>query len=183
MRKAMLLLAVLGLVGLVWAAETAQTTIINFRCPVCGKDFSTFDELTSHIATAHPGGVVPAADPFTGTWKMNQAKTKSYPGPTPKDEAITLQALNNGLKGTIDDIGPDGKPYHVEWSGLYGRDNPPIGDPSADALSLKRVDANTLECVFKKDGKELSKWRISVSKNGKTMTATGNGHLVVYERQ
>ncbi len=181
MRKAMLLLAVLGLVGLVWAAETAQT-ITNFRCPICAKDFSTFDQLKSHIATAHPGNGLPAAAPFTGTWKLNQAKSKSYPGPMPKVEVIKLQALDNGLKGTIDGIGSDGKPYHDEWSGLYGQDSPPIGDPNADAAVIKRIDANTLECVFKKAGKEVSKWRIRVSRHGKIMTAAGNGHVVVYEK-
>jgi len=135
------------------------------------------------IAMFALAGSLWGADPFTGTWKLNQAKSKSYPGPTPKDEVIKLQALDNGLKGTIDGIGSDGKPYHVEWSGLYGQDNPPIGDPSADAVLLKRIDANTLECIFKKAGKEFSKWRISVSKNGKTMTATGDGHVVVYEKR
>ena len=43
------------------AAETAPTTITNFRCPVDGKDFGTFGELKSHFAAAHPGSVLPVA--------------------------------------------------------------------------------------------------------------------------
>ncbi len=42
------------------AVETpAATTITNFRCPLCAKDFSTFAALKGHFAAAHPGDVVP----------------------------------------------------------------------------------------------------------------------------
>jgi hypothetical protein len=57
------------------------------------------------------------------------------------------------------------------------------GDPNVDAVSAKRIDVNTLECVFKIAGKEVAKWRISVSKDGKTLTFTAEGIFVVYEKQ
>ena len=41
------------------AAETAPTTLTNFRCPICAKDFSTYGGLKSHFAAAHPGHVLP----------------------------------------------------------------------------------------------------------------------------
>ena len=41
-------------------AETAPaTTITNFRCPLCAKDFSTYAALKGHFAAAHPAAVVP----------------------------------------------------------------------------------------------------------------------------
>jgi aerobic-type carbon monoxide dehydrogenase small subunit (CoxS/CutS family) len=40
------------------AAET-PTTITNFKCPVCSKNFNTFDDLQSHFTAAHPGMVLP----------------------------------------------------------------------------------------------------------------------------
>jgi len=48
--------------GTAVAAETpVPTSITNFRCPLCAKDFSTFAALKGHFATAHPGAVVPVA--------------------------------------------------------------------------------------------------------------------------
>lgn len=41
------------------ANEAAATPLINFRCPLCAKDFGTFATLKSHFAAAHPGAVVP----------------------------------------------------------------------------------------------------------------------------
>ena len=44
------------------ATETTQTiptTVTQFRCPVCNKDFSSFAELKEHFRTAHPEHVVP----------------------------------------------------------------------------------------------------------------------------
>jgi aerobic-type carbon monoxide dehydrogenase small subunit (CoxS/CutS family) len=37
----------------------APTTITSFRCPIDGKDFSTFAALQNHFAEAHPSAVVP----------------------------------------------------------------------------------------------------------------------------
>jgi aerobic-type carbon monoxide dehydrogenase small subunit (CoxS/CutS family) len=41
------------------AEATAPSTITNFRCPICAKDFSTFGALKGHFASAHPGAVLP----------------------------------------------------------------------------------------------------------------------------
>jgi len=45
--------------GTAQAAEAGPTTLTQFRCPVCSKDFSSFAELRSHFASAHPGQVIP----------------------------------------------------------------------------------------------------------------------------
>jgi aerobic-type carbon monoxide dehydrogenase small subunit (CoxS/CutS family) len=42
------------------AAEAATpSTITNFRCPICAKDFNTYGQLQSHFKEAHPGHVLP----------------------------------------------------------------------------------------------------------------------------
>jgi hypothetical protein len=178
MRKATLWMAVFGLVGLVWAAEAAQTTLTNFKCPICAKDFSTFDQLKSHFATAHsPGSVLPADDPFVGTWKMNVAKSKaSVPGMLPKSETSKGEAQGDIYKWTFDGVDAQGKAYHVEWSGKSdGKDYPVTGNPTTDMSSGKQIDANTLMSVRKKAGKEAGTFRVTVSKDGKVLTAAGKG--------
>jgi aerobic-type carbon monoxide dehydrogenase small subunit (CoxS/CutS family) len=41
------------------AEPVVPTTITNFRCPIDGKDFSTFGQLKEHFTAAHPGSVLP----------------------------------------------------------------------------------------------------------------------------
>ncbi len=42
------------------AAESANpSTLANFRCPLCSRDFNSFAELKSHFASAHPGSALP----------------------------------------------------------------------------------------------------------------------------
>ena len=44
------------------AAEiAAPTTITNFRCPICAKDFNTYGNLKEHFTAAHPGYVLPVS--------------------------------------------------------------------------------------------------------------------------
>jgi type IV secretory pathway protease TraF len=49
------------------------------------------------------------------------------------------------------------------------------GAPAYDAVSLKRVDANTSEQNRKKDGKTVQTVTRKVSADGKTMTVTTRG--------
>ena len=46
--------------GAVAAEAAIPSTIANFRCPTCAKDFNTYGELQSHFKAAHPGHALPA---------------------------------------------------------------------------------------------------------------------------
>ena len=115
-------------------------------------------------------------DPFVGTWSLNVAKSKYDPGPGPKGGTTTYEAAGKGYKVTVNAEPASGAP--LQWSyttNLDGKDSPMTGNPNADAIAVKRVDANTLEAVTKKDGKELSKQKRVVSGGGKTLTITTMG--------
>jgi xanthine dehydrogenase YagT iron-sulfur-binding subunit len=47
------------------AVEAAPTTITNFRCPICAKDFTTYGGLKDHFAVAHQGRVLPVTTKLT----------------------------------------------------------------------------------------------------------------------
>jgi hypothetical protein len=134
MRKALLIFAVLGLAGSLWAA-----------------------------------------DPFIGTWNLNVAKSKaSDPSWMPKSEIMKSEALDNGLKNTCDGVDSDGKAYHYTWSPKYdGKDYPLRGNPDVDTSAIKKVDANTVLEMWKKAGKEVANWRVTVSKDGMSHTVSG----------
>lgn len=135
-----------------------------------------------------------AADNNVGTWKLNLAKSKYGPGPAPKSQTLKIEAWgDDGVKYTADGVGADGKPTHAEFQAKYdSKDYPFKGNPDADMLAYKRIDANTLEATLKLKGKPTITAKAMVSKDGKTRTVTQMGKdaqgravniTAVYEKQ
>ncbi len=112
-----------------------------------------------------------AADsPFSGTWKLNLARSK-MPPPAPKSDIAVVDADENGLKLTEDVIDGKGQPLKISYEVKFdGKDYPVTGDPSSDSVSYQRVNANTLKGKTKKGGKVATDATIVVSKDGKITT-------------
>ncbi len=111
-----------------------------------------------------------AESPFSGTWKLNAAKSK-LPPPGVKSETGVVAADDNGLKFTNDVIAADGQQVKVSYEAQFdGKDYPVTGDPSTDSISYQRVNANTLKGTVKKDGKVAGTFTVTVSKDGKVTT-------------
>ena len=97
------------------------------------------------------------------------------------------------MKVTADGVTADGQTTHVEFQAKYdGKDYPIKGLPTADTISLKRINPNTVDGITRKGGKEVGKTRSMVSKDGKTRTFTTEGmdaqgrkfkNVTVYDRQ
>lgn len=113
-----------------------------------------------------------AADPFTGTWKLNEAKSKIPTGAT-KNTTVVYESVGDSVKVTIDGVDKDGKATHNEWTGKYdGKDYPVTGNPAEDSRAITKIDEHTLAGSIKKDGKVTITARIVVSADGKTRTVT-----------
>ena len=112
-----------------------------------------------------------AADsPFSGTWKLNLAKSKMTP-PVPKSDVAVVDADENGLKLNEDIVTDKGESLKISYEAKFdGKDYPVTGDPSSDSVSYQRVNANTLKGKTKKDGKVATDATIVVSKDGKITT-------------
>ena len=142
--------------------------------------------LTLAVATA-------TADQLSGTWKMNPEKSKYSPGPAPKDLTVVVESDESNYKLEASGTDGDGKPTHVQYSAKFdGKDYPATGIANADAVSLKRIDANTIETQQKKGGKVVMTITTKVSKDGKTRTSTWHGknaegkdvhNVVVFDKQ
>jgi hypothetical protein len=145
-------------------------------------------------------GDVVGADMFSGTWRLNVAKSKYSPGPAPRSGTTILSSVDGGLKFIVDGVNAEGRKTHSEYMFRFdGRDYPqkPMldgkPDPTgADMISAKRVDDYTYETTAKLKGKVLNVTRVVVSKDGKTRTNTVTGtnaqgqtvsNTVVYEKQ
>lgn len=135
-----------------------------------------------------------AADSNIGTWKLNLAKSTFSPGPAPKSQTLKIEAWGaDGVKYTADGVDAEGKPMHWEMQAKYdGKFVPFKGNPDADMLSYKRIDANTVESTTQRNGKPAQITKVVVSADGKTRTLTQTGanakgqpvnNVVVYDKQ
>ena len=113
-----------------------------------------------------------ADDPNMGTWKLNEAKSKTAPG-MEKLTTVVYEAAGDQVKVTIDGTDKDGKPTHNEWTGSFdGKDYAVTGDPKSDMRSYTKVDDHTVAFTVKKDGKTTVTGRIVVAADGKSRTVT-----------
>ena len=119
-----------------------------------------------------------AADPNAGTWKLNQAKSKyTTDHASPKSLTVTFKEQADGLILDAVGVDPKGDPIKVHWAAKFdGKDYPSTGGADgADTVSLKRIDADTMETTNKKKGEVITTVRSVVSKDGKTRTSTWSG--------
>ena len=112
----------------------------------------------------------------------------------PKSQTLKIEAWGtDGVKYTADGTDADGKPTHWEFQAKYdGKFVPFKGNPDADMISYKRIDANTVDATTQLNGKVMGKTHVVVSADGKTRTLTQTGknakgqdvhNTVVYEKQ
>ena len=132
-------------------------------------------------------------DPFVGTWKLNPAKSKYSPGPTPKNITSIYEAAGQGYKVSVTNESPSGTVQYGYTTNLDGKDSTLTGNnPNADTITVKRIDPQTLESVSKKGGKVTITQRNVLSTDGKTRTVTTTGtdaqgqkvnNVAVFEKQ
>ncbi len=117
-----------------------------------------------------------ADDPLMGTWKLNVAKSHYDPGPPPKSLIRIHEPSGKGIKVTSNAVAQDGKPVHFEFTANFdGKYYPVTGNGNRDEMTLKRIDAYTVETTNRNQGKETTRSRWVISKNGKTFTNTIEG--------
>ena len=116
-----------------------------------------------------------AADPQTGTWKLNEAKSKFTPGIT-KNTMVVYEASGDQVKVTTNGVDAKGQPTHSQWTGRFdGKNYPVTGDPNSDARSYKNINDRTLELAIWNHGRVTGTGRIVVSADGKSRTVTTRG--------
>lgn len=117
-----------------------------------------------------------AADPASGTWELNLAKSKFTPGPPPKSQTRTWEISEQSVKYTMKGVDAQGKPALVQYAASYdGKDYPITGTPDSDMISFTRVDATTVQFTQKRAGKVVITGTRVVSKDGKVLTVTSSG--------
>jgi len=103
-----------------------------------------------------------AAEPFTGTWKIDVSKAKF----SQKPDKIEL------ANGTYKCLTCD-PPVTVKAD---GRDQPVTGHPGYDTLSVRILDDHTVESLGKKAGKVTFEEKTMVAPDGMTATEEFTSH-------
>jgi len=143
--------------------------------------------------TCMAGTVAFAGENWVGSWKLDAAKSKFGAGGAVRAQTLKFEATPAGIKLTSEGTDPEGKAMHGEYVSKFdGQDVPWTGNPVADTACPKRIDDNSYENIWKKGGKAVVTAKVSVSKDGKTMTITQVGkdpkgvaisNVAVYDRQ
>jgi hypothetical protein len=135
------------------------------------------------------------SNPAVGTWKLNIEKSKYNPGPAPKSLTRTLEAQGDNVKYSFEEVSADGTGVAYSFTVAYdGKEAPITGSMpgGADAISIKRIDANTFEATLTKAGKVIRTAKSEISRDGKVTTVTAQGtngdgqattSSAVYDRQ
>ena len=136
------------------------------------------------LVVALPGAVAAqGSQSLAGTWKLNATKSKFEPAElASKSSTVTYAFSGNSVTATIDQVNAKGQKVHVEYTAaLDGADSPwkgtTDGKPitSQDAISFKKLDANTYHVENKLKGKVMTTNHIVVAADGKSRTSTTTG--------
>jgi hypothetical protein len=134
------------------------------------------------------------ANPQLGTWKMNVAKSKFSSGTGFKSATSKIEAVDSGVRHTLDTLYADGTSRHYEYITSYDGVDRPVNGPSpyGNTTALTRIDTRTVRTVYKENGKITVIQISAVSKDGRTRTVTTTGtnpkgqtvhNVAIYDRQ
>jgi hypothetical protein len=115
-------------------------------------------------------------DSLIGTWLLDRTNSSFDPGPAPAGaRTMIFTAVDNGFTHTTKTLG--GRlTTTIEYTAKYdGKDYKMDPESPLDTVSLKRIDANTVERSGKTRGKVVETSTMKVSPDGKTLTVTTKG--------
>lgn len=136
--------------------------------------------LSSALALSLPAC---SADPFVGTWVLNEAQTKAAqpkgaPSAALEGAIITIRDARGGKYTATTEGMTAGTKIQTELTFAFdGKDytpviNPAPADTSEVVQAFERVDARTYKSIVKLGGQPVMTNLVAVSADGKTMTAT-----------
>jgi hypothetical protein len=115
--------------------------------------------VTGEVTSTRVAEGAKGSHPLSGSWREESFKNISSNGLT-----ITYKGTADGLKMSDQ----NGNSYDAKFD---GKDYPIVGDPGHTMVSLKRIGDDTIEETDKRDGKVVGVFRMTVSKDGKSINA------------
>lgn len=137
--------------------------------------------LSMLFAVSGVSATYAADDPQVGHWKMDLSKSKYVTAAAPQSSEVTVAPYGkDGVNLMVTQITAKGEKVTIQYSGQYdGKPNPRTetgpGAVAGQTVTLKRIDAQTVERIVYRDGKAVGTERWVISKDGKTRTVTQSG--------
>ncbi len=137
-------------------------------------------------------GLAGAAD-FTGTWKLNTAKSKYEGLPMPKEQVATYTPKGSGWEYMVKGTSATGQPIHSMFTYVEdGVEAKTTGFPYWDTIVTKNGKSAKSMVQMKREGKVVGNVTRTLAADGKSLTLAGKLTLpdgktatynAVYEKQ
>ena len=114
-----------------------------------------------------------AADPFVGTYKLNPAKSSSSGGQVPPELTLTISEDSSNLLIKTSGMTKSGSAIEADVLVLPkagGTIKAPAGEKDYDSTVVSRKDPNTIDMSAVQKGKEKTRVKLALSRDGKTLT-------------
>ena len=114
-----------------------------------------------------------AADPFVGTYRLNAAKSATSGGQMPAQMTLTIS--EDGANLLVATAGKTAAGADISADVLTlpkagGTVKAPASERNFDSTIVKRTNANTIDLVAMQKGKERTRVKFALSRDGKTLT-------------
>jgi hypothetical protein len=116
-------------------------------------------------------------DPILGSWKLDVAKSR-FAGATPASREMMFTAQSNGITQSITTTtnGNAEVTYKLVYTAKFdGKDYPADVASAFNTITMKRVDARTLERIGKVKGAVVETETYTVSPDGKMLSVKQTG--------
>ena len=114
-----------------------------------------------------------AADPFVGNYKLNPAKSASSGGQVPPELTLMISEEGSNLLIATSGMTATGSPITADVLILPkagGTIKAPAGEKNYESTVVSRKDPNTIDMSAMQKGKERTRVKLSLSRDGKTLT-------------
>lgn len=116
---------------------------------------------------------VRAADPFVGTYRLNTARSATSGGQMPAEMMLTISEEGTNLLVATSGKTAAGADITADVLTLPkagGTVKASAGERNFDSTVVKRTNANTIDVVGMQKGKERTRVKFALSRDGKTLT-------------
>jgi hypothetical protein len=140
---------------------TSTVTVSADGSTLSGKftDYSGAKPASGTYTEKRVAAAAPGAHAISGSWQATQMGEAND----------ALRTVSYEMKGDHFIMHWNGQSYDAKFD---GKEYPITGDPTHTVVTLKRIDANTVEETDRRMGKVTDEIRIAAAKDGKTVDVT-----------
>lgn len=114
-------------------------------------------------------------DPFAGTWILSRGKSEFDPPSFFFSRTLIIEPIENGHKCIIRTVSDRRQTFETSYEARFDGKDVPLENSSLDTVSIRRIDANTIERIGKIKDQVIETVVMKLSEAGKVLTVTTKG--------